>query len=550
MDDKLPTINLELSSGVFKIRTQDAVYQISVTPDSSLTRVVEKVVEKEVARESAPVAAPPAAAVQVDIDDPFYREITEELYAEIGKLARQLSLSIKEIPGDHFEGVNIEQTGVELEDAKGQLEDIVQMTEKATMDIMDLAESIQEDLQGVQSQLDSITTLDFMVPTGDDDLDWGDVGDESISGDEPMDAPVDAGGPGFLSSMLEKQSMLLEFVNNLPKADDAPAEAEPAPAPPPPEPEVKKVTEYNFEIDVVFQTIYELCTNETVKDHIKIMRQEQDTAFDTEVVRKELSDMASTVEVEDNFYNFSITAVLKSLFQASKNDKHKQILKKMNQTAANIFLDGILPLEGTVEEKEITVQPEAPAPTPAPQQAPPAAAKPGLPPDSLDELVSLINENISLLETEKQKLEDAESTPPDKIDLGPDFTSVKTEDRSQIISSIETSNEGVNRITSHINRILEALSFQDLSGQRILKIVRLISEVQVQLLSLLVAFGSKIRQREAELEATPDETAKMAQDEVDKMLELVSTPSTLEGPAAEGRLDQGAVNDLLADLGF
>ncbi|MDR2422585.1 MAG: protein phosphatase CheZ, partial [Deltaproteobacteria bacterium] len=100
-----------------------------------------------------------------------------------------------------------------------------------------------------------------------------------------------------------------------------------------------------------------------------------------------------------------------------------------------------------------------------------------------------------------------------------------------------------------------ALSFQDLSGQRIKKIVNLISEIQVQLLSLLVSVDSKIKaHKDSPAKPRPKEEAdKVAQAEVDRMLEKLGgggEPSELKGPGAENRLDQGAVNDLLAELGF
>jgi chemotaxis protein CheZ len=101
---------------------------------------------------------------------------------------------------------------------------------------------------------------------------------------------------------------------------------------------------------------------------------------------------------------------------------------------------------------------------------------------------------------------------------------------------------------------MEALSFQDLSGQRIKKIVGLIGEIQVQLLSVLVAFDTKIKAHNDSQGAPPrpkEETEKVAQAEVDKMLEKLSAePSELQGPGAENRLDQGAVNDLLSQMGF
>ncbi|MEW5724250.1 MAG: protein phosphatase CheZ [Thermodesulfobacteriota bacterium] len=539
MEKNLPVLNLELSSGTFRINTPEAVYQITVKPESSLSRVVEKVVERETTR-------PAPAAEALVVPDLFYQELTQEMYSEIGRLARQLSLSIKEIPGKEFKGVDIESAGIELEDAKGQLEDIVQMTEKATMDIMDRAESIQEELQKVERQLSSLLQMDFMTGL-DEDLSW-DEGDEGFSpaGEEPAKSAAGT-PPEFFTRLLEMANRLQEAVGTLPELSDQGIPA-PAAAQPVPEFRTEKKKEYHFNPDVVFQTLYELCTNETVKDHIKSMRADQSSAFNLGAVSQGLSDLAPNVSAEDNFFNFPIAAILKLLFQATNNDKYRQILKKMNQTIGNIFLDSILPVEGLVQEQETTL--EAPAPPTAP-----VPTRPGLPSERIGEMTGLIEEAIKALQAEKERVEAALQEEDAALIDGSreaDFTRVKNEDRKTMISSVEGASDVVKLIMGHITRILESLAFQDLSGQRILKIVRLISDVQVQLLSLLVSFGSKIKRKKEEptLTETPEDTHRLVQDEVDKMIERITGPSKLEGPEAEGRLDQGAVDNLLADLGF
>ena len=519
MADNLPVVNMEVSSGTFRIKTAEAIYQITVTPDSSLTRVVEKVVVKE----APPTKAPEGSSE----DDPFYKDLTQDMYSEIGRLARQLSLSIKEIPGQSFKGLDIKSAGIELEDAKGQLEDIVQMTEKATMDIMDLAENIQEELKEVNTRLLSIKQLDFMSEGGAD-LDW-DAEPGDGFGDDPKAGTPDSSG--LFDEIIEKVSGLRAAVAGLPRLETVPK----APAT---EPASKPTTEYRYDLDVVFQTLYELCTNEAVKDHIKAMRADRTTSFDGETVKKALAQMAETVTVEDNFFNFSITNILKSLFQACTNDKYKQVLKKMNQSAGSIFLDNVLPIEGEVRQE-----------TPRAESAPSVSdvpSGPGLPEGRIEELLSLIDANLRLLEEKKALAAKAPGTPAAEDG----FTRVKSEDRQEIVGSVEGASGQLQNVMSQITRILETLAFQDLSGQRILKIVRLISDVQVQLLSILVSFGAKIKQKKEEPEVVTQEGAhKMAQNEVDKMLEKVGG-SSLEGPEAEGRLNQDAVDGLLADLGF
>ena len=549
MEANLPIINLELSSGDFRIKTNDAIYQISVVPSNSLTRVVEKVVEKEIEQS---VAWDNVDESSEPMEDGFYRTMTEELYREVGKLARNLSLSIKEIPSPNRQTVDIETTGQELEDAKGQLEDIVQMTEKATMDIMDLSESIQEDLSLVNTNLVSIKNLDFMAKASDTD-DWPND-EEPESSDEwtgdaapPLEERI-----AFIEKLVDQETNLRELVEKLPQFDPAPTAEQPQPQAAP-ESQPTTTTVYKFDVDVVFQTLYELCTNEAVKDHIKAMRAEQETSFDTAVVLQTLANLVPNVEVEDDFFNFPIAGILKGLYQATSSDRYKQVLKKMNQTVASIFLDSILPVEG--QAVEVAAAPTDPTPAaPAVAVAPPPQQA-GLPLESIEELLAIVDANLSDLRQEKERLgeltgSEKKTAPASQNNGG--SNRINNEDRDLVIAGIENSAEIVDRIMANITKILEALSFQDLSGQRIQKIVHLISDIQVQLLTLLVSFSSRIKKQKEGLPPPPlEDSAKMAQSEIDKMLEKVSsTPSALEGPSAAGRLDQSAVNNLLEDLGF
>jgi hypothetical protein len=96
-----------------------------------------------------------------------------------------------------------------------------------------------------------------------------------------------------------------------------------------------------------------------VKSHIKSMRGEVDNAFAVDNVLKDYSAMAPTVDIEDNFFYFSLSEILKILFQHSKEEKYKKTLKKMHQSAASIFLDQTLSLEGSVEGKEVQAEKKA-----------------------------------------------------------------------------------------------------------------------------------------------------------------------------------------------
>ena len=107
-----------------------------------------------------------AEAQPIIVEDNFYREISEEMLQEIGKLARQLSISIKTpVDGDALKTVDLKKAGIDLETAKSQLQDIVAMTETATMTIMDISDGIQESCNTIRKNLEEITGLGFVNTT-------------------------------------------------------------------------------------------------------------------------------------------------------------------------------------------------------------------------------------------------------------------------------------------------------------------------------------------------------------------------------------------------
>ena len=531
MKSGIPEIHLELCSGIFKIKTSEADYLIEVSPNGSLSSLP----ANQIQQISGPNDLQPLPqSVDFTEDDGFFQEISEEMFSKVGALARELSLSLQDIPNDAIAPIDLEGSGVKLEDAKAQLEDIVQMTEKATMDIMDLTESILEDCQSTFSDLDNIREMDFMTQDGS----------TSEETESELDFSTDVPDPviDLLESILERQKNLKIKVNSIPIIEDEPDVQEPVEL----EPEVRMVKVYSFDPGVLFQTMYELCTNETVKSHVKAMGDNYEASFNPTGLKSSLAEMAPNLVSDENFYDFPLDSVLKSLYQHSTNDKFKQILKKMGQTIPNIFLDGTLPLEGEVEKKEITIQPE---PFEIEDSEPASAnSKYGISPEDMEAIISHIQENIDLIEKEKAGRLENPSRDITNLTANSSLAMIKKEDRSTIIAVVEHSHQNLEAIIAHITRILEALSFQDLSGQRIMVIVRLISHVQVQLLSILVSFGTKLKKRAEAENVTSSEREKMAQTEVDQMMERISNP--LDGPAAGNSLNQEAVDTMLDELGF
>jgi chemotaxis regulatin CheY-phosphate phosphatase CheZ len=125
------------------------------------------------------------------------------------------------------------------------------------------------------------------------------------------------------------------------------------------------------------------------------------------------------------------------------------------------------------------------------------------------------------------------------------FSMVRKEDHDRLITALEASDHVIQCIITNISRILESLSFQDLSGQRIIKIVDLLSNVQIQLLSILVSSGVKLKR----LREGKSIEKKSAEAEVDELMRRFRPDEAKDGHP-KTVLDQQAIDSLLADLGF
>ena len=87
--------------------------------------------------------------------------------------------------------------------------------------------------------------------------------------------------------------------------------------------------------------------------------------------------------------------------------------------------------------------------------------------------------------------------------------------------------------------MMEPLSFQDLVGQRIQKIIRLVRSMEIKIEELIVSFGIKLKKYKEDPEITYEELNK----DVDEFMYV------LKGPQRSGEgLDQAAIDDLLNSL--
>jgi chemotaxis regulatin CheY-phosphate phosphatase CheZ len=547
-----PEINLELSGGSLTIRTTEAIYKITASsapggapalppssvpqpqalPSSSAAMQDDLEDWPEVDLPASPEDAPAAqASTGAPEDEGYYRELSHDMYREVGRLARRLSMSIRDVKVEKIESLDLESmAGEQLEQAKDQLESVVKMTEQATLQIMDQGETIQAAIDQARNIMQQINT------TSEEAGSTAGEGGEAL---EKLNQAVGAVSQYLTSlgeSPLADLAALAEAAaGELGSAGEAPAEAAPAEAPAEP-----AGPYYQFPVDLVFQTTYELCTNETVKKHIKAMWDSADQAFDASAIEKELNGLVSGGPDEDNFLNLDLKGVLKVLFNATNQDRFKQVIKKMASTVDQIFLEQTLPLEAMPGEA-----PAAPAAKPTP-------AAPAAPAGPSPEAIAKVAELIEAIKAKSQEL-----TPPqlpgELQALLEEALSTATGGQPNTVQPelVQELDQTMAVIFSSVNSIIEALSFQDLSGQAIYRIVRLLTDFQVQLLAMVVSFGSKLKFKAEGKDVTSDQSEKLAQEEVDKALESLGIGGGDEDESAGGsKLDQDTVNSLLDSMGF
>ncbi len=506
MGGKKPEVNLEVSSGFFRITAEDAVYNITVLggAESRATRMVERIVEVEKQAEAAAAPPPPGTG------DNFYKEVSGDLYRDIGALAKSLSVTMVRIPMEdrRMKRASLDEAGEKIEDAKSQLKDIVSMTESATMEIMDSVESIQ-------SQTDSVKALLSFLKDH--------AAFQTAMGGEAAGGEAAAGSSVPVADLQAMIGQALDLIVGMQAADGAAVAPAPVAAAAP-----EPGRRYLFSKDVIFQTIYELCTNETVKGHITKARQQAEQLFVTETFLAEMNRQVSGMEPDgDNFFTVPLSGVLQSLLAACSEPKIQNLLKKMDAGQAEIFLDGNLPIEAPATEEVAVAAPVVEAPV----------ATAGVSDPRIGELAGILEQCLAAT--------DRLAAPAASVPVCGSVMS--REDQADIFAKIESAFGIASNICADVSKITEALSFQDLSGQQILKIIKLLGDFQVQLLAIVVSFGSQLKRKEEKPEITVEESKRLAQEDVDAYINKINVPAAAE---EGGVLDQDAVNKMLEEMGF
>src|SRR4030042_800618 len=140
-DEKPYELSLELGQGECRVLVDGLALNICLKPP----------------KEGVPAAAPVARAIpqlaqgngqenqKLAEELDYYRQISMDIYKELGQLAKKLNVSLQDLTLAEVIRSQMESPGEHLDQARLQLNDVLEMTEKATLNILDLVEQIRGD---------------------------------------------------------------------------------------------------------------------------------------------------------------------------------------------------------------------------------------------------------------------------------------------------------------------------------------------------------------------------------------------------------------------
>jgi hypothetical protein len=241
-----------------------------------------------------------------------YQQVSQEIYEGLGKLAKDINLSIQDLSLAELIQTTMGSPGEHLDQARNQVTDVLLMTEQATLNIMDLVEEIREDCQTVQTSLLNLT--------------------ESSQGQEAEPASEDASGEDEDQRLWDQVLAQAEAFEQLLHPVEAGRGSAEAVAP-------------SFSLAEVLQIILEFCTNEKVKQHLKAVQSKQDAIFQGPEAERALSLLAAGAPQADGFYQLPLEPVLELLKSHCDDERVKELFTKMATSADKLFPVTALPLE-------------------------------------------------------------------------------------------------------------------------------------------------------------------------------------------------------------
>jgi len=154
--------------------------------------------------------------------------------------------------------------------------------------------------------------------------------------------------------------------------------------------------------------------------------------------------------------------------------------------------------------------------------------------DNLDRMGQVIGENKKISSDIKQLC----------LDVSQDDTARETncfneESLARVMSAMDSLAANAEESMALITDTFTQMSFQDLTGQRLQRIIQLVSEIEGKIRNMVISFGIKLKEREKNPTLTAVELQKMVDEKA----------QALAGPQKKGGgLDQSDIDDLLGDL--
>jgi chemotaxis protein CheZ len=154
--------------------------------------------------------------------------------------------------------------------------------------------------------------------------------------------------------------------------------------------------------------------------------------------------------------------------------------------------------------------------------------------DNLDRMNQLVSYNRAIVSSLEKGVVAGPGI-PDK-DVGRQLDPVVVGDLAPALAVMAAHNgEHLSLITDTFTQ----MSFQDLTGQRLQRIIKLVSEIEEKIAKMVISFGLKLTEREKNPELTPEDLQKM----VDEKTQMLAGPQK-----KGGGLEQGDIDDLLNSL--
>jgi chemotaxis protein CheZ len=153
--------------------------------------------------------------------------------------------------------------------------------------------------------------------------------------------------------------------------------------------------------------------------------------------------------------------------------------------------------------------------------------------DSTMKIMDINDEQMELANKQQNTLESFISRKRDKEDL---LDSISLD---EAIKVIENQMDILKKIGDGSMKMMEPLSFQDLVGQRIQRIIKLVRSMELRIEELIISFGIKLKKHK--------EDPTKSYDELNRDVDVFK--SELKGPQRSGEgLGQAGIDDLLEGL--